>query len=501
MMPTFLRLAAIVVAAGAVSCSDPMPTSPTPPVPSHATITIDSVTTASERVSNAGGQYLYRVVLRLRETSGVAATIPGVDLTFMSGATVLMMSHHDQPVPSSANVCPASGSVETRELVASDAASHPYATTVHAKVTYRDTTGAEATANGSGEVPPLDQPAPLPPTRTLAGTITDQATSRAIVGARVEVLNGVNAGTAGVADGAGVYTLSGLLADTFRLRASAAGYEPGEQNVTVPDIPKADFQLRKSGGAESCVYSVSPSGVLNVPFTGGQFTLSITRVSGTCGWSAASAVDWITPASDAGTGTARVTFSYRPNAAFVGRSGSVSVDWDGGRVQLTVAQAAETPAFCRIVTLTVDGRSVIDVAAGGGQFTALIAPEAGTPPGACGNWTASASAGITFVGATSGPALPASLVFVVQSNAVSSPRSMSVSVDVSGRTAGLTVNQAGTRQRMGRSFMAAASNQTIGFRVSVAMKIRRSNRWTRTGRSFDGSGGQGGPTRFAGLSR
>jgi len=433
----------MLATAVAVNCSDSSPTTPTaptPPAPSHAAIAIESLNIAGERAGASGGQYLYRTVVRLRETGGVAATITAVDLTFMSGATVLTTSHHEQPISDTANVCPASGGVDTRELVTVDAGSHPYATTVQAKVAYRDATGMEASTSRSGDVPPLDEQPPR--TYSLSGAITDQATNRPIDSARVDVLNGVNAGVAGTTDGAGLYTLTGLVAGTLRLRASAAGYDPGEQNVTVPDIPRADFQLRKSGGTQACAYSVAPSATVNVGFSGGQFTVTITRTSGDCGWRATSDVDWITLSSSAGTGTSAVTFSYRPNAAFVGRLGSVSIEWNGGRAQVTVGQAAETPAFCRIVTVTVDGRSTIDVAPAGGQFTARITPEPGTPPGACGNWTASASAGITLVEPTTGPSLPASLTFVVQANPVATPRSMSVTVTVTGRTAGLTVNQA-----------------------------------------------------------
>jgi hypothetical protein len=427
----------------AVSCSDNSPTAPTPsapPAPAHATIAIESMNIAGQRAGASTGEYVYRIVVRLRETGGVAATITAVDLTFMNGANVLTASHHEQPVPDTANVCPASGSVDTRELVTVDAESHPHATTVQAKVAYRDATGMESSTSRSGDVPPFDEP---PRTYSLSGAISDQATTRAIVGARVEVLNGANTGLTAVADSAGLYTLTGLVGGTFRLRASAAGYEPGEQNVTVPDILRADFQLRRTGGPDACAYAVAPSGFVDVGFSGGQLSVSMTRTSGDCGWRAVSDVAWITPASISGTGTSLLTLSYRPNAAFVGRIGSVSIEWNGGRAQVTVRQAAETPAFCRIVTVTVDGRSTIDVTAAGGQFTAMITPEPGTPPGVCGNWTASASAGITLAGQTTGPSLPASLTFVVQANPVATVRSMSVTVTLSGRTAGLTVNQAG----------------------------------------------------------
>jgi len=390
----------------------------------------------------AGGGYVYRIVMRLRESGGVNAAITGVDLTFMNGAAVLMTAHHAQLIPSNANVCPASGTVDTRELVTSDTgASRPYATRVQATVSYTDASGVEWTATGSADVPPLaDQP---PTTYTLTGTIVDQATHVGIGGARIEVLNGANAGAAAIADASGAYTLTNLAAGTFRLRTSASDYGAGEQNVTVPDMPRADFELRRSS-ALPCVYSITPAGDLAVSFVAGQFTLTITRASGTCGWQVSTDAVWLEPRSASGDGTTAITINSRSNASFVGRVGTISVDWNGGRVQLVVRQAGESPAFCRIVTVTVGGQSAIDVGSAGGQFTASIMPEPGTPPGVCGAWTATASTGITFVGASSGPSAPGNVTFAVSANPAPAARTMTVTVAFAGGpSAALTIRQVG----------------------------------------------------------
>src|SRR4029434_8466242 len=123
---------------------------------------------------------------------------------------------------------------ETRELVTTDAdASHAYATRVLARVSYRDATStSDSAAEGSAGVAALPPP-PQSSTYTMTGFITDRDTNGGIEGARVEAINGANAGKVTTTNSTGFYSLSGLVAETFRMRASAGGYETGEQNVTV----------------------------------------------------------------------------------------------------------------------------------------------------------------------------------------------------------------------------------------------------------------------------
>jgi hypothetical protein len=78
----------LVVGALTVTCSHSSPTTATPPPAAHATITIDGMTIVGDRA--AGAEYEYRVVLHLRETAGVTATIRAVELTFMRDADLLM---------------------------------------------------------------------------------------------------------------------------------------------------------------------------------------------------------------------------------------------------------------------------------------------------------------------------------------------------------------------------------------------------------------------------
>jgi hypothetical protein len=429
---------AIPLAAGCSKNSTPPPTSPT----TRATVGIAAISVVGERAS-AGG-YTYRVVLHLRESAGVAATISAVDLAFTNGANPVMSSHHEQTIPTTANVVPSNGAADTRELVTTDTnAAGPYATSVLAKVTYTGGTSGEATVNGSAAVPALSEPPP-PVTYTLRGIITDQETGRGIEGARVEALNGANAGKATLTDNAGAYALTGLLAENFRMRASAVGYDQGEQNVTVPDITRADLALRRPV-TSSCAYTVAPTGILDVPRAGGQFGVTITRTSGTCAWQATTDVSWITLVTTSGNGDATLSFAYLPNATFVGRIGVVRVAWSGGSAQLTVRQPAETPAFC-LATITVNGQNPLGVPASGGQFTASIAPVAGVPPGICGPWTADTmGTAISFVGPTSGVNVPASVTFSVPANSSPTVRTMFVVINFLAGTpsALLTVNQSG----------------------------------------------------------
>ena len=440
------RSAALLFIMAVPACSSTHgPTAPTP-TPIGPNVSITSISVVGE--SSAGGGYTYRAVVHLREGAGAAATIQSVDLAFVSGTTRIVSSRHERPISDGANVCPASGTIATRELTTQDGdASHPYATAMQATVTFSDGAALIASTSASADVPPIaGTPPPPPPTETftLTSRITDVTTHAVIAGARLEILGGLNGGMNATTDGTGAYVMHGLVADSFRMRATADGYDPGEQGVTVPAVPRADFELRRSAPAE-CAYSVMPTASVSVSFVRGQLTIAITRTGGSCAWRAVADVGWLSLSSSAGADSATVTVAYESNTAFVGRAGAVTVDWGGGSAQVIVQQAAETPAFCRGVTVTVGGQSLIAVSAGGGQFTASITPEPGVPPGVCGNWTATASAGITLVGPGSGPAAPASFSFVVQPNVLPAPRSLQVTVSFvnAGPSPALTVNQAG----------------------------------------------------------
>jgi len=184
--PAVKRICVVLLAVLTTACEKASPTAPTPPTSPSANVAITSISTAGERVVTGG--FVYRSVVHLRETAGTAATVKSVELALTDGANVVMSSHHDNPIPATANVCPASGAVDTKELMTVDAvAGHPYATVVQARMTYTDATAIDRVASGSATVPPLTEP-PAPQTYSLDGIVSDE-TGRGIASARVEVLN------------------------------------------------------------------------------------------------------------------------------------------------------------------------------------------------------------------------------------------------------------------------------------------------------------------------
>ena len=429
--------AAAVVAIVASGC-DKSPTTPTPPPPAPATHAV--VVVASTKVSGdrrAEGGYVYRTVLHLTEAAGVTANIATVNLTYLDGTTALLTARFDAVVPSTGNTCPARSSVDTIELVAADAlATHSFATTVRVEVTYGDATATGMTATATAVVPPLGPPPPS--TYTVTGRISDP-NSAGIPNARVEVLNGDNTGKATTTDGSGTYTLTELLGGTFRLRASADGYNTGEQNVTVPDVPRADFTLQRSTAA--CAYGISATGRITVGDLAGQFGVTLTRTSGSCSWQATTDADWLTPRNSSGDGGASLTFNYASNPTFIGRLGTITFSWAGGSAQLQVGQNPQPVAFC-VATLTVGGQTTLNnVPAAGGSFTANLTPVPGMPPGVCGAWTATAfGTQITITSASSGPVMPTTISFTVAANPSPPARSGSIGTTGAGG-AMLTINQ------------------------------------------------------------
>ena len=178
-MPSLIRaFTAVLLGAIAVSGCNKNETTPTPPTPPpttpRAAIAVASTTVTGER--RAEGGYVYRTVVRLTESGGATANITAVNLTFLSGTTAVLTTRFDQLVPSTGNTCPANSSVNTRELVSTDAdAAHAFATTVRVEVTYGDATSTGTTANGTGTIPPLGPPPPS--TYTLTGVISDPGDS------------------------------------------------------------------------------------------------------------------------------------------------------------------------------------------------------------------------------------------------------------------------------------------------------------------------------------
>jgi hypothetical protein len=351
-----LLLPLMIPACGGSSSSPTAVSTPSPTL--RANVGITSITVSGEM--RAVGQ-AYRVTVHLHETAGTAATIVAVDLTFTSGATTTLSAHFDQPISETANVCPANGSVDSRELMVVDAdASHAYATTAQAKVTFTDSSTAVGTTTSAAGVPALSPPPPQ--TFTLTGVITDTTTHAGIVGASLNVLTGPNTGKSAVTDSTGTYTMGGLVADSFRLRASANDYDSGEQGVTVPAIPRADFILGKS-----CGYTLSSSSGIAIPGLTGGAAFSVTpTTANNCPWTVSTPDAWILlRGATTGSGSGDILYSAI-NGSGATRTGHIIVGWSSGTAIFTITQPAAScpPPISLAIPASGGGQSFVDIGAG-----------------------------------------------------------------------------------------------------------------------------------------
>src|SRR5262245_41218880 len=341
-----------VVALASFACGSQNPSAPgsTPPpsgTTARAKIEVVSVTVIAESLSPG---FVYRTIVQLRETGGVAAKIASVDLRFSSGGITLASLHDEQPMSEGSNIVLANSTIATRELLTSDNdPSHTAATTVRATVTYTDPTSTTATSEGSGDV---GTPIAAPPAQihTLTGVIGDDGTHRGISGARVQVISGANVGMEATADGSSRHVLEQLAAGPFRLRAFASAYDPGEQNVTVPATTQADFLLRPSAG---CFFTLSP-GSLQISAAGGTGSFTATPSAGTCRWSASASDSWIAITGPS-SGTGATTLSYRiaPNEIAWPNSGNIAVEWPSGRTTFSIYQTPSRAGCQPAITLSV----------------------------------------------------------------------------------------------------------------------------------------------------
>src|SRR5262245_21254593 len=94
--------------------------------------------------------------------------------------------------------------------------------------------------------PPVTPPAPL--VFSLNGSVTDTA-YQSLVGARVEVVDGPQAGTVATVDDHGHFSMPGTFTGTVSLRASSDGYISQTQAVSAmvrPGLPfPADTQIQR----------------------------------------------------------------------------------------------------------------------------------------------------------------------------------------------------------------------------------------------------------------
>ncbi|HZP47338.1 MAG TPA: BACON domain-containing carbohydrate-binding protein [Vicinamibacterales bacterium] len=423
---------ALVALAG---CShSPTSPSPVPPSAPHPSVAVTSI---AVRGQSAASGFRYATTLKLRESTGVAATIVAVDLTFTANGAAVAGSHHDKPISDGTNVCPASGTIETRQLDTVDPnAAHAFATAVQAVVTFSDGTSFGGTATAAADVPPLPPPNP-PQTFTLIGVITDVSTHAPIGGAKVEALNGLNAGQSASADASGSYKWTGLLADTFRVRASASGYDPGEQNVTIPTNPRADFELRRPVDS-TCSYVGASNAPSIVGSDGGDFTIALTRTAGACAWQASADVSWMTFSHGAaGAGSGPLVFTVAANGLNT-RSGTITVSWTGGSASFLIVQGPHPDWEC-FVALSKGPEDFDHVPSAGGTLTVSASVQSVPAGWQC---TATVSGTVPWLSGGGSITSPTILTFTVAANPTpGSTRTGSITIQSGAKSASQAVTQ------------------------------------------------------------
>lgn len=107
---------------------------------------------------------------------------------------------------------------------------------------------------------------PSPGIGLVAGVLSDATSGRAVVGARVEIVNGVNAGLFTVSDGNGYYAIPNIVNGQLTLRVTRDGYIATEATANVLGNTQVDIR----------VTPVPP------PPYAGTYNVSLTVVQDTC---------------------------------------------------------------------------------------------------------------------------------------------------------------------------------------------------------------------------
>ncbi len=397
---------AVLALSLAAACTKNSPSAPAPAAKPNVSITAVSVT--AEALSSGG--YSYRVTVKMRESGGVAATLSGLDLTFMRDSTTLLSSHVDRPISDASNVVAANATADSREIATTDGdLTHPAANKVIAKVTFADGASSTSSATASADIA-----TPAATLFTLSGTISDEGSARMIAGGTVQILDGPDAGKTSGTDAGGAYSISGLTGGSFMVRASASGYAAREQSVTMSRDATVDLRLRPMVSTPApppsptpspspappstpCAYAISPTQAF-ADYEGSTLTATISRTSGTCSWQANSDASWLTFSGAAsGNSSATLTYVIAPNG-FNGRTATITISWTGGSAQLRVTQGVRPDWECLVFT----GKGPQDfdnVPSAGGQLTISVSitsvPVQGHP--SCGG-SASAFGDVSWIG-------------------------------------------------------------------------------------------------------
>jgi len=217
---------------------------------------------------------------------------------------------------------------------------------------------------------------------------------------------------------------------TYRVAASNSA-----QSVTLT-IAGLPFTINQVPG---CIFGLTPANAaLAAPGAGGSFAVGVTGAN--CAWTAASNAPWLVISSGAsGTGNGTVSYAATPNAASVGRPGTITA---GGQT-FTVVQAGNAPCTYSLLA----GSAVFGSAAGTGTATVQA-------PAGC-TWTASSNVQWLSVNGSASGSGNGTVSYTVAANPAPGPRTGSLTI------AGLTyaVTQAGTGSTLSCSANAPAPAQ------------------------------------------
>jgi hypothetical protein len=215
------------------------PTAPTQPAKASVSVTTTTVTGTSQTT----GGYTYEVVVLVRESGGLAATINSIDLTFTLSAGGTGTAHYDSPMSDASNRVLANSTAGSKRLVATDDDGSSYASTVRATVNFTDDSRNIGTATVTENIPAL--PAPTP-TFVLSGTVMENPGGFPVVSARVEIKSGPNTGAALGTDSGGRFSFAALESGTFTIATSKAEFDTAQQTVTLSGNLNVSVNLQKS---------------------------------------------------------------------------------------------------------------------------------------------------------------------------------------------------------------------------------------------------------------
>src|SRR5215470_8818253 len=134
--------------------------------------------------------------------------------------------------------------------------------------------------------------------------------------------------------------MSRLRAVGLALMGAAVAVLPACSNTSstpaaAPSLPSATPAAPSPPSEPACAYTVSPM-TQDVSAAGGQYTVAITRTTGTCGWQASVSNLEISLLSTSGSGTDTLTYRVLPNPDGPTRTFRFTVAWSGGSATVTV---------------------------------------------------------------------------------------------------------------------------------------------------------------------